>query len=367
MNFIFKYITSRFSLLLRGIQRFIAALGLFVSVALAGASVAGSFFVPTKSLGVLLAAVGCFAAGWIFAVFLRKTVGCGSKESDATMDLNTARSEISRLEKANTELHTENERLAKQRIDINTFEPILKLGLMEADMSIKDVKLAWVPKDFEDEGTFSSATGSQYVGVLEKSFKATYGIDLAKLRVHDDGNHIRVLGISHSVLGFKDFKSTWLLRQLQKYKLKATDETSGMLTLADDKTGFKVGDKYYEIDREKPFEGKVDLNLMALFCEEQEKKLDERIYNGRGEEFHLANVYIKKMAEGFVRGLLAPTKKQIDFVSPPPARIENDADWLTLWDYAKSYNRQIDMPVQIPAEATTIMGDSQTVSQAQED
>ena len=329
-----------------GIRKFGVSLGLFLAVALAGGSVAASFFVPTKALGVFLSAVGCFAAGWVFAVFLSRSVQLGASERETNESLRAQLADKTeanaRLENELAGLRSENRRLERQRIDINAVRPVLKLGLMEAEMSIKDVKIAWM-NDFDEGGIFSSATRSQYVGVLQRSFKATYGVDLSKLRVREDCDCLRVAGISAESLGFKDDETEWLVRQAQKYTLKETSETAGgPMPVPNPATGFKSGDKYYEIDKQSSFEGSIDLNATAEASGRQERELRTRLNKGIGEEFRNMNGYIREMAQGFIGVLLAPVKKPVVFIETPLTEIESDPKWFALEDYAKEYNRKLD-------------------------
>lgn len=340
--------------LIFGVRKFGVSLGLFLAVALAGGSVAASFFVPTKVLGVFLSAVGCFAAGWVFAVFLSRTVQLGASERETNESLRSQLADKTetnaRLENEIADLRTEKLRLERQRIDINAIRPVLKLGLMEADMSIKDVKTAWM-NDFDSGGLFSSATRSQYVGVLQRSFKATYGVDLSKLRIREDGDCLRVAGISAESLGIKDDETEWIVRQIQKYRLKEISETSGgPMPVPNPTTGFKSGETYYEIDKSAPFEGLIDLNATADASGRQEKELRDRLNRGIGEEFRNVNSYIRDMAGGFIRVLFAPVKKPVVFVETPLSEIESNPEWLALENYAKEYNRKLDSGSTIAGE-----------------
>ena len=340
---------NRISSLCRQLRKVGAAVGLLAAVALAGGAVAGSFFVPTKSLGVFVASVGCFVSGWLFAVFFAKALGLAKEEgvSAAALKEELAREQEAKAAAENrvAELESENAQFRKQRIEINAVRPILKLGLVEANMSVKDVDIRWMD-DFDSEGYVESlyhASRSQYVGVLERSFKASYGVDLMKLRIRENTNCLRVAGIVPESLGFKDDVTTWLVRQKQTFLLKSAAETGYSTPGINSATGFKNGKRNYEIDRSKPFEGSLDLNETAPFCERQEARLRERLNNGVGEDFHNLNLYIRHMAEGFIRLLPAPVNKPVVFEPVPLAEIEGDASWIALEDYAKEFNKQLEM------------------------
>jgi len=326
------------------VQRWGARLCLLATVFLAAGAVAGSFLVPTKALGVLLASAGCFAAGWMFAAALAKNLQLAGTDRQS---LDEVQKRAERLQVQNQglqvqidDLRREKERLEHQRVDINAIKPILKLGLAEADMSIKDVKVAWM-NDFESGGMFSSATRSQYVGVLQRSFKAAYGVDLGKVRFREGSDCIRVAGIATESLGFKDDETTWLLQQTQKYKLKGTSLTDGSpIPVADAATGFAAGDNYWEIDRGASFEGGLDLNKTRALANAQEDELRKRINLGVGSEFQNINSYIRDMVKGFRRFLLAPVGKPLLFVETPTEELEGKTEWMLLEDFANQYNKR---------------------------
>jgi len=336
----------RFSRLVLRLRQFGSAFGLLVSVMLAGGAVAGSFLVPTKALGVFLAASGCFAAGWLFAVFFARSLKLVEREESANADLKAAldsrTAEVAGLRDEVSSLRQERDRLRGQRIDVNAVRPILKLGLAEAEMSIKDVKTCW-SRDFDTGSWVSSPTRSRYVGVLQRSFKAAYGVDLQKVRVSEDGDTLRIAGIAPESLGLKNDRTDWLIRQIQTFPLKKTSLVrGGPIPAADPETGFPAGDDYYEIDRDKPFAGSLDLNRTQAESTMQERELGDRIDKGIGAEFQNINVYIRDMAQGFLQYLFAPVGKRIVFVSTPLSEIENDRRWLAIEDYAKDWNKRLD-------------------------
>lgn len=339
------WISAKFTAHLAKARRFGAALGLILAVALAAGAVVGSFLIPTKALGVAVSAVGCFAVGWLFSVFFGRALGLAKKDG---ADEKFLRDELAREQSENatarrriSALESDNARLMHQRIDINSFAPVLKLGLMEVDMSIKDVKAVWMD-DFDSGGMFSKPTRSKYVGVLERSFKATYGVDLMKLRIHDDGDCLRVAGIAPESIGLKDDSMRWLVRQTQKYRLKATSLVkNGSVPSCDHDTGWGDGETYFQIDASAPFEGRMDLNATATVAEEQTAELQKRINNGIGQEFKLVNDYIQKTAQGFISLLLAPVGKPIVFVSTPLMELKSKPNWLVIEDFVSDFNNRL--------------------------
>lgn len=363
---LFGFVCGGLKRILTALQRFSAAIGLFFSFVLASASVASSFFVSTKPLfgvplGVLLSAVGCFASGWIFAVCLRKVGFLGSSERELSNQLDQQKKGNAQLSSEITKLRAEKERLEKQRIDINAFRPILQLGLAQADMTITDVAFDWMD-DFDNGYIYD--TQSQYVGVLRQSFKAVYGVDLAKLRIREEPKVLRVVGIEPENLGVKDYKSKWLLRAAQKFKLKKISSISEWNVI--DQVEHKIKEQiiHYEKDKEKPFDGSMNLNPIAKYFERQENSLRDRINNVKGAEFRTINDYIQKMARGFVEMLLAPVKKAVVFDNTISfADIDGKNEWLVLEDFAKSYNEKIGVPIQITGKRILAVCDEQVIAE----
>ena len=331
------------------IGRLGAILRLFGAIALLVGSVAGSFLIPTKVLGVFVAAAGCFASGWLFSIYLAKSTQLNINDSDGAKALHKTlereRDELAASQSRVAALEADNARLKHQRIDINSFAPILKLGLAEADMSVRDVKIEWMD-DFKPgnilTNVIGSPTRSKYVGVIQRSFKVVYGVDLMDLKVCEDDDCLLVAGIVPASIGIKDDNTHWLLRQTQTYRLKATSLTCGdgvpqQCAMGD---GWGDGEKFWQIDREAPFEGDLDLNRTADMAALQERELCDRINNSQGTEFKMMNSYIQQMAEGFVRLLLAPAGKTVVFVQTPLAEVADSRSWLSLQAFADGFNNR---------------------------
>ena len=330
-------------------NRMATVFGLFGAIALLSLAIVGSFLIPTKVLGVFVSAAGCFAAGWVFATFIVKAHNLDSRDDSGEKSL---RGELERERKANAEkqsritaLEVDNARLKHQHIGINSFAPILKLGLIEADMSVRDMKIEWMD-DFKPgnmlTNVIASPTRSKYVGVVQRSFKAVYGVDLMKLKIREDEEGIRVAGIVPESIGIKDDKTRWLLRQAQTYRLRATSLAHGeVFPQCAQGDGWGDGERFWQIDKTAPFEGSFDLNKVETFASAQERELGDRINKNQGNEFKVMNGYIQQMAQGFVRLLLAPVKKPVVFVETPLKEIANNNAWLSLEDFANRFNRQL--------------------------
>lgn len=317
----------------RKIENICTGIRLILSFAIAIASVSCALFVPTKFLGVPIAAVGCFASGWMFSVCFSKM----KKYSCEFQNTESLKEENADLAKENAAKAQEIERLKNQRIELNSFSPIFKLGLLETDMSVKDVKVKWLD-DFTSGIRFlADPKRSQYVGVLERSFKMTYGVDMNDVRIFDKGDHLCVVGIKPANMGMLSDRSRWLVRQVNKYHVMRCDNE-----VCDQLSGFQNGDVYYVINPNKAYEGRQDPNSTEMYVRSQEEELNERINNGVGKEFSFINEYLCKMAETVVRAILSPAKKTVVFSNEPVLELSDTRASLSIKDYVKYHNEQID-------------------------
>ena len=315
--------------------------------AIAIASVVCAFFVPGKFFGVPITAIGCFASGWIFSVCIVK-VKKHVNEYENTQSLKKENSDLikenSALTNENAEKDQEIERLKNQRIEINSFTPVLKLALVEADMKVKDVKFEWL-NDFSagirnplsKDKHFKDPKRSQYIGVIERSFKMNYGVDLKGVRILDGGNCLYVTGIKPARVGTLAENSKWLVRQVNTYHLKPCKESCSQAL------GFRHSDgTYYEINSNEKFEGRRDPNSVEQYRYVQERDLIERTNTGAGNEFEWVNKYINNMAEAIVRSILSRTGKEVEFVDEPNSEVLNKKAWRSITNFVEVHNKRID-------------------------
>lgn len=308
---------------LRPLTSALLILGIVGSVALAIASLIGGNLLMGgvyKFLAVPCIAIGCFFGGFLFQTFMSNYIFRSNavrksdydKLKEQTDKENAVKDEaISKLEKSTAEqtqkiaeLEKRCRDMARQRIDINSFQPVMELALVEFDMTINDVKIKWLKDKIQLGKLLHDDKCPQYIGILDKQFKAKFGLDMKEVKVRRDesGKKLLVSGLKPTFIGIKDDKEKWLLREIQTFRLVKKPADSGACDAEDClvKDGF-----LYEKDSTKEVETTLDLNMIKHVADEQRTELQERINTGF-KAVECAEQYILHMGETFIRCLLSP-------------------------------------------------------------
>ncbi|MEQ2009312.1 MAG: hypothetical protein ABMA26_21225 [Limisphaerales bacterium] len=294
-NSIIKPIIDAFRELLGGViaDTRLLALGITGAV-LATGGVLGGVMAPTQSVAVVLTFFGTALGTLVLMPVFRKLLAV---DSDTRMtQAALAREHDARLvrEREVVACRQEISRLEKRRIDVNRITPVMKLGLLEVEMNITDFSR----KCFDAEGNLQSEIEQtpghwEYIGFLRKTFKTTLGVDLERLMLFEDGDRLWISGLSGVSLGLKDLETKRELGEVRVRERSMSSPRKGELVVQD-------------LHAQTP---KFDM--------EQEKTLQ----TGVNKSVPLENMdkHIKRLAEGWLRIILAPLEKQIVFGDPPPS------------------------------------------------
>lgn len=337
--------------MLRGQRMFWGSL-ILVSFLVAVAAVVGSFFIPTKVLGVAVSSVGCFIAGALFSIaqkmqndVLRMQL---SKEKDANTErVSTLKKELeaeveekkkqleevqkelknkedeyakekekkaAELVQANNKIKTltdQNDRLKHQCLNIDSVKQIFEVNFAEFGTQITDFKEEWVGP-IQSNLFGWSLSRQKYIGVMRTSFTMKIGIDLNELRFYDDGERIHVSPIRAKNNGIVDSEKKWLQHALMtvplvRQDLESGDEGNGPSSFVDGSFAYKVDDN--NLNRKVS----LDMNAMEKYCQQQEKEVDKRINKGNSDEFKAAHQFVTEKAEKLIEAILKPTRKPIVF------------------------------------------------------
>jgi len=231
-------------------------------------------------------------------------------------DLQLVREEKLKLELEKEKLQSAKERLERMRIQVDSATPILKLGLLNVKMTTYDFqhKVVDYPEEFE-EGVYGFKKkvqqGADYVGLQRVAMEANLGIDLKQVKVVEHNDILYVSGIKSESHGINHRETEWLLKEIRKER-----RVNG--TVED-----------YRIDRK-------DTRITDLVLD-QERSLDSRLNQGLEFAEHDRTIY--RIAEGYIRLLLSPTGKRVEFLPP-----ENESgNLLPLEQYIGQHNMGIDV------------------------
>jgi hypothetical protein len=230
-------------------------------------------------------------------------------------ELGKAQEENLHLELEMAKLQSEKERLERMRIHVDSATPNLKLGLLKVQMTAYDLQQKQVDLPAECEEGFPGfkkkvRRESEYVGLQRIMMEANLGIDLKQVKVVEDGGILYVSGVKSESHGISRRETKWLIKEIRKKHI----------------VDGEIED--YGIDIKDP-------RIMDLVLN-QEQSMESRLNQGLGFAEHDRTIH--RIAEGYIRLLLSPTGKQIEFLPPED---ESDSLLLPLERYIEKYNMEI--------------------------
>jgi len=181
------------------------------------------------------------------------------------------------------------EGLKRMRIDVNRWEEVLKLGMLEFDGQFTHFQRQKLIETNPKEKLFGLLTERgethEYLGLCDVRFRALVGVDLMKIRIRVEGERLIVSGFAAPFQSFLNVKKDWLLSEVRVAK------TGGTL--------------------QNTFEVHVGHPLTTEALIQQEGLVQERLNSG--PDLHQVHSFLSKRSQEFVRRLLAPTGKEIVF------------------------------------------------------
>ncbi len=178
-------------------------------------------------------------------------------------EIHQLKSRLKETDKTASSLKSENTELRSRKLNISEIKSVVDLGLMEVNTNFTRV---WNEK-MEHENKHC-----RFIGALQVSIVAKYGLDMKDLRVkfNEEKNELTVANINPKFLSFSDLNYDWKVAEVLRYDVPL------------------VGEKHWETSKD----------LEALNSEIKEnyrKHINEEVKNGPVE----------------IEWVLAPLKKQV--------------------------------------------------------
>jgi hypothetical protein len=251
--------------------------------------------VTEKNLAVAVATSGSIAGTALLSLYLPKLIYAAKERelkdqlssSEARERLRETQSLREKAEKRCLEAEREIARLESMRINVEAFQPIIKLGLMEVETSVKDYQYQ-VLGDETPETWYRKGYRDVYMGVVEIPLKAQLGIDLQKVRVWTgQDNRLMVAGITMTTTTDTAEGAEWKLYEVRREFIKDEKCVS--------------------------FEGEAHDTRTTQHSQEQEQQVRNRLK--QGQDFKHFEVGLIRAAQQVLRVMLAPLGKEISFPS----------------------------------------------------
>ncbi|HWR33495.1 MAG TPA: hypothetical protein VN451_08220 [Chitinophagaceae bacterium] len=220
--------------------------------------------------GVIVFGVGAIAVGAYHLLIKQK--------DDQIHNLKT---QLKESDKTSTSLKSENTELRNRKLNISEIKSVVDLSLMEVNTNFTRV---WNEKSEYEKKKI------RFIGALQVSIVAKYGLDLKDLRAkfNEEKNELTVANINPKFLSFSDLNYDWKIAEVLEYTVPL------------------IGEKHWETTKD----------LEALNSEMKEnyrKRINEEVKNGPAEmEWVLTP--LKKQVAGALELMLGANGRKIKIV-----------------------------------------------------
>ncbi|MHB9296094.1 hypothetical protein PilKf_01848 [Pillotina sp. SPG140] len=276
--------------------------------------------IPGKALAVFSATVGSCMGMLVLLSAVQKIAALNHKidtealnsEREARLKMQETEILLHKKDSELMQLYTENERLKKMKIDINTVQLAMQMVFLEMHTVLKDIHikpLASVEKPHIFRGLVDYIT-EEYLGIATIRFTAKIGIDLEHIRVFSTNEALIISGIQCKTIGLIDRETTWVLNEIRR-KIMCDGKIKSYEIVADDRI----------ISAEK------DAQMATI-----EQKLNAGV-----EVYQSVENCVETMGEHFITLLLSPFKgsKIIEFTHTKPVGTP-------LFEFIQDHNGTID-------------------------
>lgn len=194
--------------------------------------------------------------------------------------------------------------LENTMFNVQEFEKILELGLIETNLentkfTRNKYNMNWTVRNEQDvaqnKGSSIVSTGREYyeyIEVMSNKLTAKFGVDLKNIKLsYSDNNQniINVSGIQAKYLGNSRFEPNWEICEIRKVALNSKREKKSTQILNTKEAEHKCNQ--FMQNTVKDYQNKLSQGLETKFMDES----------------------VKKLAQNFIRLVLAPLGKEVRF------------------------------------------------------
>jgi hypothetical protein len=220
--------------------------------------------------GLIVFGVGAAAVGFYHLLMKQK--------DDEIHQLKT---QLKETDKTASSLKSENVELRNRKLNISEIKSVVDLGLMEVNTNFTRV---WNEKSEHENKHI------RFLGALQVSIVAKYGLDMKDLRVkfNEENNELTVANINPKFLSFSDLNYDWKIAEVLRYDVPL------------------VGEKHWETTK--------DLDaLNSEMKENYRKRINEEVKNGPVEMEWVINP-LRKQVAGALEIMLGANGRKIKIV-----------------------------------------------------
>lgn len=301
----------------------VAGLVIVMSAMIAGV------LISRHEIGVIVAAFGACLGTLAIAIGLDLSRQSGAGKADEA-ETKRLRSEAECREQANAVLIERITHLQRQRINVDSFVPQLRLMLLKVKTQYKDMRRVRFSKNgsalpMDDQTNPNNGDPKQpaakrmlevgqweVLAFMERDFAANLGVDLTRLRLSEAADVITVTGLQPNYQGCEQMEQPrWTIKEVREQQRTASAPFAGeLIVMLDD-----------------PRKDKVMSEMERVFASRLNAGLD----------FKYLDEPICAMGETFLRVILAPLGKRLEFL-----RTEADPAGRGLIEFMQAHNGSLD-------------------------
>lgn len=223
--------------------------------------------------GLIVAGVG-FAAVLLYQAFL--------KQKDD--EISKLRNQLKEVDKTTTTLKEENTELRNRKLNISDIKSVVDLGLMEVNTNFTRV---WNDK--------SEYQGKQirFLGALQVSIIAKYGLDMQDLRVKFDPekNELTVANIQPKFLSFSDLNYDWKIAEVLMYSVPLVGEKHWQTTKDVEALNSEMKENYRKRINEEVKNGPAEMEWVLTPLKKQVASALELMLGANGRKIIIAEKF----------------------------------------------------------------------------
>lgn len=227
--------------------------------------------------GLVVFAVGVAAVG-AYHLFMQQ------KDDE----INRLRAQLKDTDKAATSLKSENTELRNRKLNISEIKSVVDLGLMEVNTNFTRV---WNEKmDHESKHC-------RFIGALQVSIVAKYGLDMKDLRVkfNPEKNELTVANILPKFLSFSDLNYDWKIAEVLEYSVPLMGEKHWQTSKDMEALNSEMKENYRKHINEEVKNGPAEMEWMLIPLKKQVAGALELMLGAQGRKIKI----VEKFDESF--------------------------------------------------------------------
>ena len=179
-----------------------------------------TFLLP-KTPAIFITFVGAVVGTWLFYMGLRQYRDHVPGKTPVNEN------EFVQRGKEIAQLEARVKQLQGMGLNVNSIKTLLSLNLLEIETHLRDFKKQEVAETVKPGMISDTRITNEYFGYIDEKIKVRYGVDLKKIRVHEENSKIVVSGIKCEYQGIREQDTVDEHYEIREKKVSAKESSDG--------------------------------------------------------------------------------------------------------------------------------------------